>query len=174
MKQVTVEDCLELQKLFEKYCETAEQHEFIKLIFIQLLMDRYISRLQHVGKIENQNEANAMFRFVLGAIGKDFSDYEEEEMYKDSLTVDTFKKILDKLSDHGYGDMSILLGSDTPLLKDSISINYMKNELLICNTYFDKKLVDAAEELKDNINESIKHYIAECYHSGMNIKEEEK
>ena len=78
MKQVTIEDCLELQKLFEKYCETAEQHEFIKLILIQSRMDKYISRLQQVDKIENQSQANAMFRVVLGAIGKDFSDYEEE------------------------------------------------------------------------------------------------
>lgn len=78
MKQVTVADCLELHKLFEKYCETAEQHEFIKLALIQSRMDKYISQLQKVGKIENQNEANAMFRVVLGAIGKDFSDYEEE------------------------------------------------------------------------------------------------
>ena len=78
MKQVIVEDCLELQKLFEKYCETAEQHEFIKLILIQSRIDKYISRSQQVGKIENQKEANAMFRVVLGAIGKDFSDYEEE------------------------------------------------------------------------------------------------
>ena len=78
MKQVTIADCLELQKLFEKYCETAEQHKFIKLILIQSRMDKYISRLQQVGKIEDQNEANAMFRVVLGAIGKDFSDYKEE------------------------------------------------------------------------------------------------
>ena len=78
MKQVTVADCLELQKLFEKYCETAEQHEFIILALIQSRMDKYISRLQQVGKIEDQNEANAMFRVVLRAIGKDFSDYKEE------------------------------------------------------------------------------------------------
>ena len=78
MKKVTVADCLELQKLFEKYCETAEQHEFIILALIQSRMDNYISRLQQVGKIENQKEANAMFRVVLGAIGKDFSDYKEE------------------------------------------------------------------------------------------------
>ena len=78
MKQITVADSLELQKLFQKYYETAEQHEFIKLILIQLRMDKYISRLQQVGKIENQKEANAMFRVVLGAIGKDFSDYKEK------------------------------------------------------------------------------------------------
>ena len=94
-------------------------------------------------------------------------------MDKEKLTVDSFKKILDELSVHGYGDMSILLGSDTPLLKDSIGINFMTNELLIRNTYYDKKLVDAAEELKDNVNASIKQYLAECYRATMNIKEEE-
>ena len=78
MKRITIIDCLELQKLFEKCCETAEQYEFIKLILIQSRMDKYISRLQQIGKIENQNEANAMFRVVLGAIGKDFSDYKDE------------------------------------------------------------------------------------------------
>ena len=78
MKKVTVADCLELQKLFEKYCETAEQHEFIILALIQSRMDNYISRLQQVGEIENQKEANAMFRVVLRAIGKDFSEYKEE------------------------------------------------------------------------------------------------
>lgn len=55
MKRVTVADCLELRKLFEKYCETAEQHEFITLALIQSRMDKYISRLQQVGNIENQN-----------------------------------------------------------------------------------------------------------------------
>ena len=94
-------------------------------------------------------------------------------MNKEILTVDSFKNILDELSVHGYGDMSILLGSDTPLLKDSIGINFMTNDLLIRNTYYDKKLVDAAEELKDNIDESIKQYLSECYRATMNIKEEE-
>ena len=94
-------------------------------------------------------------------------------MDKEKLTIGSFKKILDELSVHGYGDMTILLGSDTPLLKDSIGINFMTNELLIRNTYYDKKLVDAAEELKDNVNASIKQYLAECYRATMNIKEEE-
>ena len=94
-------------------------------------------------------------------------------MDKEKLTVDSFKKILDELSVHGYGDMSILLGSDTPLLKDSIGINFMTNELLIRNTYYDKQLVDAAEKLKDNVNASIKQYLAECYRATMNIKDEE-
>ena len=28
MKQITVEDCMQLKKKFDNYCETAEQHEF--------------------------------------------------------------------------------------------------------------------------------------------------
>ena len=94
-------------------------------------------------------------------------------MDKEKLTVDSFKKILDELSDHGYGDMTILLGNDTPLSQDSISVHYMTNNLLIRNTYYDKRLPNAAEKLKDNIDESIKQYLAECYHAGMNIKEKE-
>lgn len=78
MKQITVADSLELQKLFQKYYETVEQHYFIKLILIQSRIDKYISRLHHIGKIKNQNQTNAMFRVVLGAIGKDFSDYKEK------------------------------------------------------------------------------------------------
>lgn len=94
-------------------------------------------------------------------------------MDKEKLTVNSFKKILDELSVHGYGNMSIVLGTDTPLLKDSIGINFMTNKLLIRNTYYDTKLVDSAKELKDNIDESIKQYLAECHRSTMNIKEEE-
>ena len=94
-------------------------------------------------------------------------------MDNEILTVDTFRKILDEISALGHGDMSILIGRVTPLFKESISINYMTNDLLIHNTYYDKKLVDAAKELKDNIDESIKQYLTECYHAGMNIKEEQ-
>ena len=90
-----------------------------------------------------------------------------------AYTVDKFKKILDSLSDHGFGSMPILLGTSAPLLEDSICIDYLENKLLIRNLYYDKQLVDAAEKLKDSINKDIKQYLAECYHAGMNIKEEE-
>ena len=94
-------------------------------------------------------------------------------MNKETCTVDGFKKILDALSEHGYGKMSILLGNDTPLFSDSISINYMENQLLIRNMYYDKQLVSAAEKLKDSINRGIEEYCSDCYHAGMNIKAEE-
>ena len=94
-------------------------------------------------------------------------------MDKEKLTVDSFKKILDELSDHGYGDMTILLGNDTPLSQDSISVHYMTNNLLIRNTYYDKRLTNAAEKLKDSINKDIKTYLADCYRAGRDIKEKE-
>ena len=87
-------------------------------------------------------------------------------------TVDEFKKILDSLSDHGFGSMPILLGTDTPLLEDSIYIDYLENKLLIRNLYYDKQLVDAAEKLKDSISKDIKTYLSDCYCAGRDIKEE--
>lgn len=93
-------------------------------------------------------------------------------MSRKAYTVDDLKKILDSLSDHGFGSMPILLGTSAPLLEDSICINYLENKLLIRNSHYDKQLVDAAERLKDSINKDIKTYLADCYHSGMDIKEE--
>lgn len=92
---------------------------------------------------------------------------------KEICTVDSFKKTLDALSDHGYGNMPIFLGNDTPLLKDSICVNYMENQLLIRNTWYDKQLVDTAGKLKDRIDKAINKYISDCYHVGMDVKEDE-
>lgn len=88
-----------------------------------------------------------------------------------AYTVDEFKKILDSLSYHGFGNMPILLGTDTPLLDDSIYINYLENKLLIRNLYYDKQLADAAEKLKDSISKDIKTYLSDCYRTGRDIKE---
>ena len=93
-------------------------------------------------------------------------------MSETAYTVDEFKKILDSLSDGGFGNMPILLGTETPLLEDSIYINYLENKMLIRNSYYDKQLVDAAEKLKDSISKDIKTYYADCYCAGRDIKEE--
>ena len=93
-------------------------------------------------------------------------------MSEKAYTVDEFKNILDSLSYHGFGSMPILLGTDTPLLEDSIYINYLENKLLIRNPYYDKQLVDAAEKLKDSISKDIKTYLSDCYCDGRDIKEE--
>lgn len=93
-------------------------------------------------------------------------------MSRKAYTVDEFKKILDSLSDGGFGSMPILLGTDTPLLEDSICINYLENKLLIRNSYYDKQLADAAEKLKNSISKDIKTYLSDCYCAGRDIKEE--
>lgn len=87
-------------------------------------------------------------------------------------TVDTLKKILDSLHDNGYGDMPILLGKNTPLLKDSICISCYDNELLIRNSYYDTQLQNAATKLKVSIDIAIKDYLHDCYDAGINIKED--
>lgn len=92
--------------------------------------------------------------------------------YKETYTVDTLKKFLDVLSDLWYGNMPILFGNNAPLLNGSISINYIDKKLLILNTYYDKQLVDAATKLKDSIDKNIKVYLTDCYHAGIDIKED--
>lgn len=78
MKNVTVEECLNLQKKFKKYCETAEQHEFPLLMMVDLKMSATIQHIEEIGVIENQKGIRAMFRVVLRTIGEDFSEYLEE------------------------------------------------------------------------------------------------
>lgn len=91
---------------------------------------------------------------------------------KDQITVDSLKKILDELSTNGCGDMRIFLGNTTPLLNDSISIDYISKQLLLCNTYYDTAMTDAAYKFKDAINSAIKNYIYDCYKSGRDNKED--
>lgn len=79
MKVITVDDCIKLQKKFNKYAETAEQHEFVLLAMIQFKLDPSIEKIIKDNKVENQKEARAMFRVVLKAIGEDYSDYLEDE-----------------------------------------------------------------------------------------------
>lgn len=89
---------------------------------------------------------------------------------KNQVTVNSLKELLDKLSANGLGDMSICLGDDTPLLEDAICLDYISKQLLLRNTYYDKKIVDAAREFKDNINSAIQSYICKCYNAGRYIK----
>ena len=48
-------------------------------------------------------------------------------MGREAYTVDEFKKILDSLTYHGFGNMPILLGTGTPLLEDSICMKKMNS-----------------------------------------------
>jgi hypothetical protein len=77
-KEITLQDCEDLYKRFEKYTETAEQHEFPHLLMVHMMLNRTMSRLRMVGKVEDQKDARAMFRVVLATIGEDNSEYEED------------------------------------------------------------------------------------------------
>lgn len=78
MKQITVEDCVNLEEQFDAYCETAEQREFPMLFMVEQRLKLTVQHIQSVGKVENQHDIRAMFRVVLNMIGKDFSEYVEE------------------------------------------------------------------------------------------------
>ena len=77
VKEITVQDCLELKEKFTKYCDTAEQHQFPMLAMVNIKLDATLAHIEKVNKVENQKEARAMFRVVLKIIGEDFSEYLE-------------------------------------------------------------------------------------------------
>ena len=78
MAVITVEDCLELKGRFQKYCNHAEQHEFVKLALIEMKMNKTIEKIVKVQKVEDQEDMRAMFRVVLKMIGEDYSAYQED------------------------------------------------------------------------------------------------
>lgn len=69
--------------------------------------------------------------------------------------------------------MPIFLGNTTPLLNDSISIDYISKQLLIRNTYYDKEMTDASCKFKDTIDSAIQNYISTCYKAGRDINKED-
>lgn len=77
MKTITIEDCKELYNEFNRYADNAEPYEFPILVMVDLNLRRTIEQYELDG-IEDQKEARAMFRVVLKIIGKDYSEYEEE------------------------------------------------------------------------------------------------
>lgn len=78
-KEITLRDCLDLKTEFDKYCETAEQHQFPILAMVNIRMDNTLAGLKQRGRVENQKDIRAMFRVVLKIMGRDFSEYVEQE-----------------------------------------------------------------------------------------------
>ena len=79
MKEITIEDVLELKEKFDKYLITAEQHEFVILAMIDLKLNNTIKTIQsNNNEIKDQKEARAMFRTILKVMGEDCSEYEEK------------------------------------------------------------------------------------------------
>lgn len=85
MKVITVQDCEELKQKFDKYCETAEQHEFGKLIIVGLPLDLTVKKIRAAGEVADQKDIRAMFRVVLRTIGEDPTEYQEEEEQNGSM-----------------------------------------------------------------------------------------
>lgn len=77
-KVITVKDCEELTEKFIAYTETAEQHEFAKLVIIQSALLKTMREIHKTREVPDQKEARAMFRVVLKTIGEDISEYKEE------------------------------------------------------------------------------------------------
>lgn len=76
-KNIEVKDCLELKAKFDKYCETAGQHEFAMLFIIDTRLKATVEKIVADGEVKNQKDIRAMFRVVLKIIGEDYSEYIE-------------------------------------------------------------------------------------------------
>ena len=77
MKTITIEDCRNFKNKFERYCETAEQYEFVLLVILQTKLDKTLETIEKDGEIKDQKEARAMFRTILRIIGENADDYLE-------------------------------------------------------------------------------------------------
>lgn len=80
MKTVTREDTIELRKNFDKYTETAEQHQFALLFMIDRMIAGTIQECDENKSWldpEMQKRLRAMFRVVSDIVGLDASEYKE-------------------------------------------------------------------------------------------------
>lgn len=83
----------------------------------------------------------------------------------EQVKVDDLRIFLESLSMNGHGDMPIFIGS-YPLLGDTVNINFMENEMRINNTYYDKKMAEAAQKMRETITNACTQYINDCYKAG--------
>lgn len=79
MKEITVQDCVELKEKFDRYCETAEQHQFPLLMVAGLKLNATVDAIVAAGVVENQKDKRAMFQVILKILGEDATEYQEEE-----------------------------------------------------------------------------------------------
>ena len=78
MKNIKITDCRKLQDEINEYIITAEQHELAYLLFLIIKIE--ITIYEFIEKQEvDQKEARTMFRVVYRSIGKDYTEYMEEE-----------------------------------------------------------------------------------------------
>ena len=60
---ITIQDCVDLHKKFLAFADRAEQHSFIQLFQIDIMMEHSIKKWEETGVID-QGEAKTMFRVV--------------------------------------------------------------------------------------------------------------
>ena len=70
MKEITKQDCFDLKTKFDKYCETAEQHQFPLLLMVNIKLDQTLDDIKKFNKLPSQETCRAMFRVVLKVIGE--------------------------------------------------------------------------------------------------------
>ena len=68
----------------------------------------------------------------------------------EQIKVDDLKEFLESLSNNGYGNMPVFIGS-YPLLGDTVNIIFMTNEKRFINTYYDEQMVKAMRKLRETI-----------------------
>ena len=75
---ITKEDVLALREELLQYAEKSEQYDWTKILFVHMKIDESIEQFDKL----TTEDLNAMFRVVYGIIGKDFSEYKEDEKTK--------------------------------------------------------------------------------------------
>lgn len=78
MRDITLQDVRDLRARFDQYLQTAEQHQFALLVMVDGKFRNTLKHYEEIGQVDDQKDANAMFRVVLKTMGQDFSEYMEE------------------------------------------------------------------------------------------------
>lgn len=68
-KDITLDECKQLHDKFLKFADRAEQHSFLQLFHIDLMMEHSIKKWEDEGV--NQEEARSMFRVVNTFMGEE-------------------------------------------------------------------------------------------------------
>ena len=71
---ITKEDVVNLREELLQYAEKSEQHEWTKMLFVQMKIEESIEQFDKL----TTKDMNSMFRVVYKIIGKDFSEYMDE------------------------------------------------------------------------------------------------
>lgn len=72
MKKITFKDCEELKRRFDRYRDTAEQHEYTTLLMVDIPLRNTIDGMRGKQDLDEYQETlNTMFRVVLRVMGNE-------------------------------------------------------------------------------------------------------